>query len=499
MEYDDAVLSIEMQLENPDKLNLDELAEPFYVVASTPDGYSGKIWEYGEKLMDLVQKKGGSRTEAFERIGWNTFYSAIYSSIVQKKIVQALSYAKYNFVHPEKSAKAILSHTRVITAIQAGLKTQKHPFINPSDLGVLDQSGQDVFAELLTIVDSLQVDDELRLQWSASALRFCPPVSNPYLIASEILEKTLLRTERWFSAYFLFRALSEYRDELWRSQFPLDIIKALIQNHLSDKSKGLDILVEICSDSDIQSKSRENNNLRLLIGILSLYLWSEHNFVDIEAMAWEFPTMLQVDYPNLSSTLSRFIVDKTLPDLPPQFIEEIEKLEKNLTNLINDAQNELRDRSYRGVPLAIKIYQDNLKNYFIPILDDIKLRKNYIKILDHITKIDPESLITDNEYQKSNYFPIEGNLLQKMINDSFEIKESLIKAGDGLEKIQTIQDERSMVSKDYFDLFPEFEIFADDLSETGRWAFAQLIPDLWVALNTGLDVYKREEDYYGPR
>jgi len=104
MEYDDAVLSIEMQLEIQNKLNLDELAEPFYVVASTPDGYSGKIWEYG-KVDGFSAKEGGSRTEAFERIGWNTFYSAIYSSIVQKKIVQALSYAKYNLYILKKALK----------------------------------------------------------------------------------------------------------------------------------------------------------------------------------------------------------------------------------------------------------------------------------------------------------------------------------------------------------------------------------------------------------
>jgi hypothetical protein len=498
MDFDDALLLIEEQIESPERFNLNTLAIALPVVASHPDGYSGTVWEYGSKVLKLAQQTGISPIEAFEKIGWGTFKSALCSGISQKDIIRALSFVQYDFIHPAHEVRTILNDVRIRAAITDGLKVQKHPFIQPSDFGLLTTSGQNAFAELLTVIDNLEVDDELRLQWSASALRFGLPNSRSYIVASEVLIKTLIRNQRYYSGYYLFRALSENCDELWNSYISLELIKVLIDEHSRDNC-GAEILTELCIDRDIQNKRKTNTDLRFLIGILSVHLWSAHKVVDAETVAWELPLMIQSDYSNLASLLASYITDGKLPELPPQFANVLEKLEAELCILIGGSENELRERTYRGVQLAVKIHRDILKNYFLPVLENIKHSKNAIKILDQIRKLDPEDLISTNDNQRKSNFQIEGKLLQQMIKDNRDIKKSLEKTAQMLKQIQDIQHERSLIAVEQFELYEEFQLFCEAMPQAALRAFELLIPDLWKTLNKGLDVYKREGDQYGTR
>ena len=193
MDFDDALLLIEEQIESPERFNLDILANAFPVVAAHPDGYSGKVWEHGTKVLQLAQQRGIKPEAAFDKIGWETFKSALFSGISQKNIIQVLSFAQYNFIHPTNDVKTMLNDARIRVGIEDGLKIQKDPFIRPSDFGVLTSGGQDAFAALLTVIDDLDIDNELRLQWSASAVRFCLPNTHSYVVASEVLIKTLIK------------------------------------------------------------------------------------------------------------------------------------------------------------------------------------------------------------------------------------------------------------------------------------------------------------------
>lgn len=498
MDFDDALLIIEEQIESPERFNLDTLATAFPIVASHPDGYSGKVWEYGTKVLQLAQQKGITYTEAFDKIGWETFKSALFAGISQKKVTRVLSFAQHNFIHPASDIKTILNDFRIRNAIEDGIKTRKHSFIQPSDLGVLTSSEQDAFAELLTIIDDLKVDNELKLQWSASALRFCLPNSRSYIIASEILTKTLIFDQRHYSAYYLFRALSENCDDLWNSHIVHELIKALIQDYI-DHNCGTEILVEVCSDTDTQKKWKDNTSLRFLVGILSVHLLSEHRVTEVETVAWEFPVMIQIDYPNLSSVLASYITNRGLPELPPEYVEELTKLEAELFSLIDAAEDQLRERTYRGVQLAVKIHRELLKDSFLPVLESIKQRKSAGKILDQIKKLDPENLISENAYQRKNSFHVEGKLLQQMIKDNRDMKKSLEKAAQVLKQIQEIQHKRSLVAVGQFEFYQEFELFCEELSEVGQWTFERLIPDLWKILIKGLDIYKKEGGHYGTR
>ncbi len=499
MDYDDAVLLIEEQIENPERINLSELANAFPIVASRSEGYCGKVWDYGVKVLELVHQKGESKGEAFDKIGWKTYQSAISTSISKKEFIQCLSFAKYNFFYPERDFKSILNDDRIRVFVKDGIKAHKHSFINPSDLGILTQGEQDAFAGFLSIFDSLQVDDELTLQWSASALRFFLPTNQSYIIAAEALLKVLIRNQRIYSAYYIFRALSENHDGIWNSGISLELFKALIQNHINDNNHGIDILIEICSDPSIQSKCKSNISLQLLIGILSIHLWVDHEIADVEAMAWAFPESIQSDYPNLSAALANFILSKDVPPLPPKFKKKLEKLEADFADLISHAHTEIRDRHYRGVPLAIKVHQDNLKQYFRPILAEIENRKKAEKILEKINRLEPRLLIEENTHQKGDAHPIEGKLFSQMANDYRDILAALRKTTQKMLEIQAIHYEKSAVSEEQFNLYKEFELFSDNLSEVGRLVIQNLIPDLWKSLTEGLYIYKDEEGNYGTR
>jgi hypothetical protein len=498
MEFDEAVLRVEEQLEKSGGFNLKELEITLPVIASYPDGFSGKAWEYGAKLMELTRQSGGDGLTVFNKIGWKMLQQALTAGIIHKKVIQILSVTQYNFVPSGINLSSVLSDPRIKTAIEAGLKIEKHPFVIPSDLGTLPPDGQGIFAELLKVVHNLSIDDELRLQWSASVLRFCAPTTPAYFVAAQVLVETLLKDERIFSAYYSFRALCESHEDLWDSDIAIEIAKAFISKHLYDISE-IDVMTDFCIDVKEQSQLHEMAQLRLLTGVLGTHFWLSQKVERCEEIAWEFPGLFQLNYPTLSSTLAKYIADGDLPDMPPQYVDAMSNLETQFQDFLNAAQKELRERAYRGVPLAIKIYHDNIKNIFTPIFESIKKRIHPEKIMKKIDAIDPVELVQANERQRQDKFPIQGNLLQNMINDNFDIKKSMEAACQTLITIQGIQNKRAAIYNDQFDMYKEFDLLALDMNETFMQAFEKLLPDFWKRLNDGLKVWKNEDRYYAER
>jgi|GEM_PF-5354444 len=498
MEFDEAVLRVEEQLEKPGSFNLKELETILPIIASYPDGYSGKAWEYGAKLMEVTRQIGGDGLTIFNKIGWKMLQQALTAGIIHKKVIQILSVTQYDFLPSGIDLSSILSDPRIKIAIEAGLKIEKHPFIVPSDLGTLPQDGQGIFAELLKAVHNLSADDELRLQWSASVLRFCAPTTPAYFVAAQVLIETLLKDGRIFAAYYAFRALCESREGLWDSNIANEIAQAFIDRHLSGNSE-IDVMIDFCIDVKEQSQLYELTQLKLLTGILGAHFWLSHKVERCEEIAWELPGLFQQNYPNLSSMLAKHIADGDLPDIPPQYASELRDLDTQFQNLLNASRKELRERRYRGVPLAIKIQHDNIKNIFMPIFESINKRIHPKKIMKKIETIDPAELVQAHERQKQDKFPIQGNLLQNMINDNHDIKKSLEAACQTLIAIENIRNERAAIYSDKFELYQEFDLLIVNLSGTFLQDFEKLLPDFWKRLNDGLKVWKNEDGYYAER
>lgn len=98
MEFDEAVLRVEEQLEKPGSFNLKELETILPIIASYPDGYSGKAWEYGAKLMEVTRQNGGDGLTIFNKIGWKMLQQALTAGIIHKKVIQILSVTQYDFL-----------------------------------------------------------------------------------------------------------------------------------------------------------------------------------------------------------------------------------------------------------------------------------------------------------------------------------------------------------------------------------------------------------------
>jgi len=123
---------------------------------------------------------------------------------------------------------------------------------------------------------------------------------------------------------------------------------------------------------------------------------------------WSFINQLQDDYPKLALIWTGFASQGTLPALPTAYAGRIRLLRSELQKAIGAAQTELRTRLYDQIPLAIQIYQQNVKEVFQPLLETIESGTQPDVILERIRHEDPDELVTGNELQKANRFPIEG-------------------------------------------------------------------------------------------
>jgi hypothetical protein len=181
-----AVLILESELLGEtgiDLKQLDRFEEAVATAAKIPAGYSGLAWKGGARLLDVAQKLGQDPDRMFTSFGWRALANGIQAALESKQLLAALSYASVPFL-PPKETPSVFNHPQIVKAICAGLVTTPRPFIKPSDLGAADAAVQTQFGDLLNQLPNYSADNELVLQWSASALQVLSTQSRPYQVAA---------------------------------------------------------------------------------------------------------------------------------------------------------------------------------------------------------------------------------------------------------------------------------------------------------------------------
>lgn len=496
MDPEFALLKLELELLSEAKCNLSDLSqfgEAVTTAATTPDGYSGLAWKGGAKLLGVAQRLGQDPDRFFDTFGWRALANGIQTALRDKRLLSALSYASVPFLPPTESMH-IFDHPQIVEAIRAGLATTPPPFIKPSDLGTADAAVQTQFGELLRRLPNFPVDNELTLQWSASALRILPSQSSHHQVAAINLLQALCSEGRFAAAYYAFRALAEQHEDLWRHPIALTVLQTFVSGLWQDEEMGSAVLAQLCVDDDMLRRCDDQFDILVLIGALAINLTRHYGGEPTEATAWHLVNEMLGRSALVAYALQNYLMDGSLPSLPISMADRLEDLKQEFNQAVALVEKELRPRRYALLSLAGKIYQANIQEVFTPLLDEIRSEHCSPKLVERIQEIDPVELITGSEWQKSSRYPIDGRMLRKMVGDNSRILQALKSAARKRIELDDARAEWAAQPDDQFGLFQDFGLLLEDLSSTATWALKSLLSDLWTRLQEGISIAAREQE-----
>jgi len=494
MDPEFALLTVESELLGEAEFDIGDLrrfGEVVAAAAATPGGYSGLAWKGGATLLDVARRHGQDPGHLFDVFGWRALANGIQTALQDKQLLAGLSYASVPFM-PPKESPPIFDHPQVEEAIRTGLAATSQPFIRPSDLGAADAAVQAQFGELLDRLPNFPVDNELILQWSASALRVLPAESRTRQIAAIKLMETLCKEGRVVAAYYAFRALAEQHEDLGRHPIALTILQSLIDRYWQDTEAGGEVLTQLCVDDDVLRRSDEQFDILILIGALAISRVRYYEDKQTEATAWRFVNEIFGNSALVAHALGEYLTDGSLPPLPACKTDQLKVLEQDFNQAVANVEKELRPRKYK--PLANRIYQSNIQEVFTPFLDAIRSGHCSTELIERIKNIDPEEVVTNSEWLQSSPDRIGSKVLRKMTADNLRTLQALELAARKCIELDAARAEWAAQPDDELEFFQEFSLLLEELGETAKWALETLLPDLWTRLQEGVTIAIREQE-----
>lgn len=475
---------------------LEKHGEALAYATRIPEGLNGLVWQSGIALMTAAASTDLGADGFYERFGWPTLSSAMEFGLGSQRVLDAVALASEPFV-PAKQAAKVFEHPLVLDGIARGLLVNPRPFVRPGELAAAAQTTQNEFVRLLSALAKMGADLELRMQWSACCLRVLSVNPEAHRNSAVHFLQALMDDQRFIMAYYAFRALADQHPSLWEKSQAVQSLGAFIQSCVGKNAFGIDELVRLASDEELMMRCIGNIGLSAVIGATGCYLVREQRRDEGLVPMWSFINQLQDDFPRLAAAWTGFASQGMLPTLPTTYAGQIRHLRSELHEAIEAARTELRARQYDQLPLAIQIYQHNVKEVFLPLIEAVESGKRPKLVLEQIRHEDPTGLVTDNELQRANRFPIEGKMLRKMISDNRRILQCLETAATIQGELQSTLTKLSSEPRDRYDVFDEFVLFAEEIGQTAVMAVRQLLPTLWQCLQAGVDTMnaEREEAY----
>lgn len=493
MDPEFALLILESELLGDVRIAPEQFAyfsEAVAAAAAVPEGYSGLAWQGGAKLLKEALSRGHDPTHFFSTFGWDALATGIRAGLENNQVLSALSYASLSFLPPAESS-SVFDHPQISRAVRTGLGKMPHPFIKPAELNAADEAVQAQFGELLKRLSSFGADNELLLQWSASALRVLLTQSHLYQTAAISLLETLCLEGRIAAAYYAFRAMAEQHDDLWDHPVALRVLQSLIDQYWQDSEVGEEVLAQLCVDDDVVRRLDQRFDLLVLIGVLAINrVQCRAHDRRTETTAWRLVNEVFGTSALVASALSDYLTDGSLPPVPVCKIDQIEDLEREFRQAVALVEKDLGPRKYKT--LAMRIYQSNIQEVFSPILDRIRSGHCSSELVKQIREIDPEELVTGSEWLDTTPHRIGTKVLRKMTSDNRRTLETLESAAHKGIELDRAKAEFNSQPTDEFEFFQEFEMIVRELGTAAQWALKTLLPDFWTRFQEGLSVAIKE-------
>ena len=350
-----------------------------------------------------------------------------------------------------------------------------------SDLASLSNQAQKQFGDSLSFVSSLPGYSEVKLHWSACALRVFS-ISNPiYKVAATVLAQELKKKNRAI-AYYAFRAIAQQCNDLWQEDIVINLHRGFIEYCLDNDESGKLALSKLMSDEELLRICLQRFDLMTLLGVLSIYLIRSENTKGADTFAWRFINELFNSYSSLAQPMSDYLTTGDLPVTSQKQTNSMKSIKDEFQKAVQLAENELHPRSYAQLPLARKIYQHNINQLFNPILQRIKSGNYSPELMKQLQEMNAEALIQECHHQKDTTHPVVGKLLRKLEADHNKIISLLT---DTLKKRVALDQKSSqtVTATNKTKIYDDVTNIVDASNREFEWAMKKLLPALWSVLN----------------
>lgn len=393
---------------------IESLGNDLLQAAETRAGYEEVVWQAGVYLLLSISTAEGV-DDFYQRYGYQTVANALHATFANGDFPLGLGFIVNDFL-PSDGLRGLAQHASIHQALATLTKEQlRVPIEN-----FLTATPKLLFASAQFLGSACTF---------VLPLSYCLQISSSLLIASfnndeerepamRLFLDFLAAEDRDVNLFYCWRAAIEKHPVLANENAYLSILPRIIKRCRDMDDKGIAILEQLLNDEQLESYASNETSLLLLLGLAEWWLYVRKNCQRQDLMiAWQLIWDLKGSSPALHEALKNFLED----DLPQvRLPEEIEDLQKEFQHVMQALHAESRLRTYRGVPLAIKIYRYNLIQIFEPLYEALEGSSALPdRVIQQIRTLDAQTLIDDNPLQREARFEkkIVGELRSNMIED----------------------------------------------------------------------------------
>lgn len=394
---------------------LENLGQDLIQAAQEREGYEELVWQAGTNLLLYTNFD----EEFYQRFGYRAVANALYYTFVNGDFPLGLGFIVHDFLPSGDSLCELSKHHTIQQAIDSLRREQiKVPVQNFADAA---PRLREATVRFLRQGKVFGLSSHLCLQITSSLLQATWGNNNEHEAVTKLFLEMLSTEQRDINLFYCWRASIDIHQSLANEASHLSILPNImkISRNLSDSGRG--VLAQILSDEQLLNSVSHDESLLTLLGLAGwwLYVNADHERQGV-SVAWQFIWSIEKKFPTLHSMLATYLEDDQLSE---KEFEKIEELQQDFQRSMQKLRTEVRQRSYRGVSLAIKIYHHNLVSIFEPIYEALEGSSTLPQdVIETIENLDAYELIDENPLQKKETrAPIESNLRIQMIKDFEDI------------------------------------------------------------------------------
>lgn len=408
----------------PSREQIETLGTDLVLAAKERLGYSGLVWQAGVYLLILASEHPELGVDGFyQKYGHDAVANALLATFENGDFPLGLGFVVHDFL-PSDGLRGLTNVEAIRQAL--GALRAEHFKASVDNFRSASSELRRASALFLNHAEGLGIPPSSRLQMASALLLATPPDAQERELVTRVFLDNLVSDNRDVNLFYCWRAAAEEFPELWYEPGYLSSLPKVIRQCEKLGDKGPSTLAQILSDQQVLSVVTNDFGLLALLGLAGWWLYVRCKLGQGLDIAWQLIFALTDTFPALSEALKSYLQMGQSGAMSP---EEIERLQLEFQQAMQALRQESRLRSYRGVPLALQLQRYNLVNVFEPLYEALEGSSAIpTEIADKVRSMDERELIDENPLQKTDRFPIEGDLRMQMINDHQKILDALCRA-----------------------------------------------------------------------
>lgn len=477
--------SAERSEEKPSPEQIERLGRDLVQVADMREGYEEIVWQAGMHLIFSLEHEAEIET-FYQRYGYRAIANALFATFINGDFPIGLGFIVNGFVLDDDLSR--LAKRPEIREVLVMLE-EEHVCVPVDNFVRASSLLRRASRQFLSCAREAGLSAPTCLQIAASLLAATPEDDPEREAVIKVFLDALLAENRDISLFYCWRAAIEKYQALASDPSYLRVLPDVIKHYRKLDDRGIVLLKQLLSNGRLIDGISKNENLSTLAIILGLAGWwlsvrKGRDGPEAE-IAQQFLLHLGVSSP-LYKALTSFLNDRqtqaasSREKRQARSEQEVAELQREFQGVMQRLSEEVRLRTYQGVPLAIQIWRDNLIHVFEPLCEELGgFSALSQKAIQQIRELDAQALLDENPLQKETpYQPIEGKLRRNMIKDFETIVKLLQRALD----LRLQLSDRAMVDQETAGLLTGEEVKREvrDLcrrDSTLCWAIEWFLPE----------------------